>query len=236
MEQKVVLVTGGTGGIGQEVIKKFLSEGYIVCYTYYTNRLNESNENCFGYEYCASRESEPIDKIVEDITQKFGKIDVLVNNLGKTNDKLSLKMTSEDFIDILDTNLVTTFNFSQAVLKSMRKKKNGSIINISSVVGQSGNLGQINYSASKSAMYGMTKSFVKEIGRKNIRMNCVSPGFIETKMTDVLLDEIKKNMGEAISMKRFGKASEVANVIYFLASDQSSYINGQNIIVDGGMI
>lgn len=236
MEKKVVLITGGSGGIGSECVNQFLNDGYTVCYTHSRSNHELIDPRAFKYQYVASREFAPVEELVKKVVADHGKLDVLVNNLGKTNDKLVMRMSSEDFCDVIDTNLVTVFNFSKAALKFMAKKKTGSIINVSSVVGVSGNMGQVNYSASKSAMYGMTKSFVKEYGRKNVRMNCISPGFINTNMTHELPEEVKASACEAISMKRMGEACEIANVIRFLASDDASYINGQNIIVDGGMV
>lgn len=235
MGQKVVLITAGTGDIGQACINSFLEEGYKVYYTYRSNpSLDQTNVK--GLFYDATNEYEASEKVIKEIIDNEGQIDVLVNNLGKTNDKLVSRMSSEDFIDVINVNLVTMFNFSKAALKVMAKQKQGKIINISSIVGVTGNLGQANYSASKSAMYGMTKSMAKEYGRKNICINCISPGFIQTKMTDVLPENLKEEVLKSVSLKRFGQPEEIANLALFLGSDKANYITGQNIIIDGGMI
>ncbi len=174
--------------------------------------------------------------MVEDIINKFGSIDVLVNNAGITKDMLLMRMKKEDFEQVIDVNLVGTFNITKNVVPYMMKKRDGRIINISSVVGISGNAGQTNYSASKAGIIGFTKSLAKEIGSRNILVNAVAPGFIKTEMTENLPEDIKENINKNIPVKRIGNVRDVANVVKFLASEDSSYITGQVINVDGGML
>ncbi len=176
------------------------------------------------------------ENMVKEIIKEFGRIDVLVNNAGITKDVLLARMKKEDFEDVINVNLVGTFNVTKNVISYMMKQREGRIINISSVVGISGNAGQTNYSASKAGIIGFTKSLAKEVGSRNILVNAVAPGFIETQMTDVLKDEVKEEIAKSIPLKRMGTVKDVANVVKFLASDDSSYITGQVINVDGGML
>lgn len=175
-------------------------------------------------------------RMADQIVEEFGSIDVLVNNAGITKDNLLMRMKEEDFADVINVNLVGTFNITKNVIPYMMKKRSGRIINISSVVGISGNAGQTNYAASKAGIIGFTKSLAKEVGSRNILVNCVAPGFIETKMTDVLKDEVKEEISKTIPLKRMGKVEDVANVVKFLASEDSSYVTGQVVNVDGGML
>ena len=174
--------------------------------------------------------------MIKQIISEFEKIDVLVNNAGITRDMLLMRMKESDFTDVIDVNLVGTFNITKNVIPYMMKQKNGRIINISSVVGITGNAGQTNYSASKAGIIGFTKSLAKEVGSRNILVNAVAPGFIQTDMTNILKDEIKQELIKNIPLKRFGNATDVANVVKFLASEESSYITGQVINIDGGMV
>ena len=174
--------------------------------------------------------------MIESAIEEFGKVDVLVNNAGITKDMLLARMKEEDFKQVIDVNLVGTFNMTKNVISYMMKARNGRIINISSVVGIAGNAGQTNYSASKAGIIGFTKSLAKEIASRNILVNAVAPGFIETNMTDVLKDDVKQEIAKNIPLKRMGTTQDVANVVKFLASDDSSYITGQVINVDGGML
>ena len=174
--------------------------------------------------------------MIEEIINKFGNIDVLVNNAGITKDMLLMRMKKEDFEQVIDVNLIGTFNVTKNVVPYMMKKRKGRIINISSVVGISGNAGQTNYSASKAGIIGFTKSLAKEIGSRSILVNAVAPGFIETEMTENLPEEVKENINKNIPIKRMGNVKDVANVVKFLASEDSSYITGQVINVDGGML
>lgn len=174
--------------------------------------------------------------MVEEIINQFENIDVLVNNAGITKDMLIMRMKKEDFEQVIDVNLVGTFNITKNVVPYMMKKRDGRIINISSVVGISGNAGQTNYSASKAGIIGFTKSLAKEIGSRNILVNAVAPGFVKTEMTESLPEEVKENINKSIPIKRMGNVRDVANVVKFLASEDSSYITGQVINIDGGML
>ena len=174
--------------------------------------------------------------MVEEIINQFENIDVLVNNAGITKDMLIMRMKKEDFEQVIDVNLVGTFNITKNVVPYMMKKRDGRIINISSVVGRSVNAGQTNYSASKAGIIGFTKSLAKEIGSRNILVNAVAPGFIKTEMTESLPEEVKENINKSIPIKRMGNVRDVANVVKFLASEDSSYITGQVINIDGGML
>ena len=174
--------------------------------------------------------------MIESAIKEFGKIDVLINNAGITKDMLLARMKEEDFKQVIDVNLVGTFNMTKNVISYMMKARSGRIINISSVVGIAGNAGQTNYSASKAGIIGFTKSLAKEVASRNILVNAVAPGFIETNMTDVLKQEVKDEIAKNIPLKRMGTPKDVANVVKFLASEDSSYITGQVISVDGGMI
>ena len=244
MEEKVVLVTGGSRGIGKEVALKFAKEGYNVVTNYVSDKTDkeklqkEFEEN--GVKALVLKadvtKKEDVENLVSKAIAEFGKIDVLVNNAGITRDNLLIRMPEEDFDKVLETNLKGTFLVTKAVTKYMMKKRYGSIINLSSVVGVAGNAGQSNYSASKAGIIGFTKSIAKELASRNIRANAVAPGFIETDMTDVLKEEVKENIHNQIPLKRMGKAKEVAELIYFLGSENSSYITGQVINIDGGMV
>ena len=175
-------------------------------------------------------------KLVDDVLNDFGSIDVLVNNAGITIDNLLMRMSEEDFQMVIDVNLKSVFNTTKAILRTMLKQRSGSIINMSSVVGVKGNAGQSNYSASKAGMIGFTKSMALELGSRNIRCNCIAPGFIETEMTEKLSDDVVQTWRDSIPLKRGGSTNDVANATLFLASDLSSYVTGQVINVCGGML
>ncbi|MGL5021386.1 MAG: 3-oxoacyl-[acyl-carrier-protein] reductase [Mycoplasmatales bacterium] len=238
---KAVFITGGNRGIGLSISKKFASMGYNVAYTYNRNDIDvniikqDFDIKVMGYKLDI-KDSNECDTVIRKAYEDFDNIDVLVNNAGITKDMLSLKMKTDDFTDVINTNLVGTFNVTQPVIKKMMRQKSGSIINLSSVVGITGNAGQVNYSSSKAALIGMTKSYAKEYGRKNVRVNAVAPGFIATDMTDVLPEELKLKIVENIAMGRLGYPEEVANAVFFLGSEDSSFISGQTIVVDGAMI
>ena len=243
-EEKVVLVTGGSRGIGKEVALRFAKEGYNVVTNYVSDKTDkeklkkefeDNNVKALVLKADVSK-TEDVENLVSKAISEFGKIDVLVNNAGITRDNLLIRMPEEDFDKVLETNLKGTFLVTKAVTKYMMKKRYGSIINLSSVVGVVGNAGQSNYSASKAGIIGFTKSIAKELASRNIRANAVAPGFIETDMTDVLKEEVKENIHNQIPLKRMGKAKEVAELIYFLGSENSSYITGQVINIDGGMV
>ena len=243
-ENKTVFVTGGSRGIGKEVALKFADNGYNVVINYVSTKTNvEELQKEFedkGVKALIMQadvtDKEAIDEVVKKAIEEFGSIDVLVNNAGITRDNLLMRMSDEEFDKVIEINLKGTYIVTKAVTKYMMKKRKGSIINLSSVVGVAGNAGQCNYSASKAGIIGFTKSVAKELASRNIRSNAVAPGFIETDMTAVLSDEVKENIHNQIPLKRMGTAKEVANLIYFLGSDESSYITGQVINVDGGMV
>ena len=241
---KVALITGATRGIGKQIALELASQGYNIALNYrkqneeleaLKKEIESQNVKCLTV-YGDVSNYEDVEKFIKEIIKEFGKIDVLVNNAGITKDMLLMRMKKEDFEQVIDTNLVGTFNVTKNVVPYMMKARSGRIINISSVVGISGNAGQTNYSASKAGIIGFTKSLAKEIASRNILVNSVAPGFIETNMTDVLKDDVKQEIAKNIPLKRMGTAQDVANVVKFLASDDSSYITGQVINVDGGML
>ena len=241
---KVAFITGATRGIGKSIALKLASCGYDIAINYRTenddltellNEIKGFNVRCIAV--CGDvSEFEACTNMIKQIISEFEKIDVLVNNAGITRDMLLMRMKESDFTDVIDVNLVGTFNITKNVIPYMMKQKNGRIINISSVVGITGNAGQTNYSASKAGIIGFTKSLAKEVGSRNILVNAVAPGFIQTDMTNILKDEIKQELIKNIPLKRFGNATDVANVVKFLASEESSYITGQVINIDGGMV
>ena len=243
-DRKVVLITGGTRGIGKSVAERFAKEGYNLVLNYVSENTDiESIKNNFkeyGNEVLILKADvskfDECENLVKETISKFGKIDVLVNNAGITKDGLIAMMKEEAFDRVIDINLKGTFNMTRNVVPYMMKKRCGNIVNISSVVGVVGNAGQSNYAASKAGIIGFTKSLAKELSARNIRVNAVAPGFIDTDMTSVLTDKVKENIYAQIPLKRMGDAKEVANVVYFLSNDESSYITGQVINVDGGMV
>lgn len=241
---KVALITGATRGIGKAIALELADNGYNISLNYraLTDEVNnlkvelESkgikcllvNGDVTSYETC--------ENIVKQTIDTFGQIDVLVNNAGITKDGLLMRMKQEDFTKVIDVNLVGTFNMTRNTIPFMVKKKAGRIINISSVVGITGNTGQTNYSASKAGIIGFTKSLAKEVASRNILVNAIAPGFIETDMTSVLPDNVKESIYAQIPLKRMGNSKEIAKVVKFLASEDSSYITGQVINIDGGMV
>ena len=241
---KVALITGSSRGIGKQIAIKLAKNGYNIVVNY-VNKNEEVEKTIeelkqFGVEVLEAQGDisnyEQSEKIVNSTIEKFGQIDVLVNNAGITKDMLIMRMKKEDFTKVIDVNLVGTFNITKNVIPHMMKKRTGRIINISSVVGISGNAGQCNYAASKAGIIGFTKSLAKEVASRNILVNAVAPGFIETNMTDVLQENVKEEIKKQIPLKRIGKAEDVANAVYFLTSEESSYITGQVLQVDGGML
>ena len=243
-EKQVVFVTGGTRGIGKAIALKYAENGYIIVINYVSDKTNvdeiKKEFSKYGVESLVVKadvsKAEEVDRAVKQAIDKFGKIDVLVNNAGITRDTLLMRMKEEDFDKVIEINLKGTFLVTKAVTPYMMKKRNGKIINLSSVVGVTGNAGQSNYSASKAGIIGFTKSIAKELASRNIRANAVAPGFIDTDMTSVLSEDIKANINAQIPMKRMGTAREIANVVYFLGNEESSYITGQVINIDGGMV
>ena len=243
-ENKVALITGAARGIGKAIAKKFAENGYNVVINYVSAKtdiktLTKEFED-LGVKVLLVKadvsNKEEAEGLVNQTIEKFGKIDVLVNNAGITKDNLLMRMSEEDFEKVLDINLKGTFLITKFATKHMMKKRCGSIVNLASVVGVAGNAGQCNYSASKAGVIGFTKSIAKELASRNIRANAVAPGFIKTDMTDVLSDNVKENINSQIPLKRIGTAEEVAKLVYFLGTAESSYITGQVINVDGGMV
>ena len=241
---KVAFITGATRGIGRAIALELAKEGYNIALNYRTENealetlkkeISELGVECYPVQGDVSK-AEDSERMTKEIIEHFEQIDVLVNNAGITKDKLIQRMKEEEFTDVINVNLVGTFNITKNVIKYMTKKRYGKIINISSVVGISGNAGQSNYAASKAGIIGFTKSIAKELASRNITANAVAPGFIQTDMTNVLKDEVKEAIEGTIPLKRLGTAEDVAKVVKFLASDESSYITGQVINVDGGML
>jgi len=241
---KVAFITGATRGIGRAIALELANEGYNIALNYRTENealetlkkeIRELGVECYPVQGDVSK-AEDSERMTKEIIEHFEQIDVLVNNAGITKDKLIQRMKEEEFTDVINVNLVGTFNITKNVIKYMTKKRYGKIINLSSVVGISGNAGQSNYAASKAGIIGFTKSIAKELASRNITANAVAPGFIKTDMTNVLKDEIKEAIESTIPLKRLGTAEDVAKVVRFLASDDSNYITGQVINVDGGML
>jgi len=243
LEGKVALITGAARGIGKAIALKYASCGADIAFTDLVIDQNGENTKreleAFGVKvvaYASNAASfEDAHKVVESVVKEFGKIDILVNNAGITKDGLMMRMSEEQWDMVINVNLKSAFNFIHAITPIMMKQKSGSIINMSSVVGVSGNGGQVNYSASKAGMIGVTKSIAKELGSRGVRANAVAPGFIITEMTDRLPEDVKKQWAEQIPLRRGGTPEDVANVCLFLGSELSSYITGQVITVCGGM-
>ncbi len=243
LEGKTALITGAARGIGKAIAMKFASEGANIAFSdlnYDDNMVTtEAELNALGIKAkgYASNASlfEDGQKLVDDVVSDFGRIDILVNNAGITRDNLLMRMQEKDWDMVIGVNLKSAFNLTKAVQRVMMKQRYGSIINMSSVVGVSGNAGQSNYSASKAGMIGFTKSIAQELGSRNIRCNAIAPGFIDTEMTSKLNNEVREVWIKAIPLKRSGSPEDVANVATFLASDLSAYVSGQVINVCGGM-
>ena len=245
MDKKVALITGGARGIGKKIAEKFARNGYNIVINYVSektdvNKLESDLSQNGKVEVlcikCDVTDFNSCQEMVKEAVDKFGKIDVLINNAGITKDNLLMRMKEEDFDKVINVNLKGTFNMTKNVISYMMKKRSGRIVNISSVVCVSGNSGQANYAASKAGIIGFTKSVAKELASRNILANAVAPGFIETDMTDVLSESVKESIYSQIPLKKMGKPEEVANAVYFLGSDENTYITGQVLNVDGGMI
>lgn len=243
LEGKTAIVTGGSRGIGRAICIELARQGanVVTCYANGADGANETVDLCKGYGVKAEAvkanvaENDDVAALITKVKNDYGSIDILVNNAGITKDNLIMKMNEEDFDNVIDTNLKGAFLCIQNIARIMLKQKSGRIINISSVVGVSGNAGQANYAASKAGLIGLTKSVAKELGSRGITVNAVAPGFIETDMTAKLPSEVVDEMKKAIPMKSMGKVEDVANLVAFLASENARYITGQVICVDGGM-
>jgi 3-oxoacyl-[acyl-carrier protein] reductase len=244
LENKTVLITGASRGIGKGIATVFAEHGANVVFTYSSSvdaanalekELKALGVQAKGYQSNAA-DFEQAQELVENVLSDFNTIDVLINNAGITKDNLLIRISEEDFDKVIEVNLKSVFNLTKAVQRTMLKQRNGSIINMSSVVGVKGNAGQSNYAASKSGIIGFSKSVALELGSRNIRCNVIAPGFIETEMTAKLSEEVVAGWRAGIPLKRGGTPNDVANACVFLASDLSSYITGQVINVDGGML
>ena len=244
LSKKNILITGGSRGIGKGIVSSLVEQGANVAFTYSSSaslankivkELNSSKNKCKAYQSDASVLVD-CEKLVDDVLNDFGSIDVLINNAGITKDNLLMRMSEDDFEKVIKVNLNSVFNMTKACLRHFLKNRNGSIINMSSVVGVKGNAGQSNYAASKSGIIGFSKSIALELGSRNIRCNVIAPGFIVTEMTDKLSESVTEDWINNIPLKRSGSPADVANVCIFLASDLSSYITGQVINVDGGLL
>ena len=241
---KVALITGGTRGIGKEIAYTLAEENYDIIINYRTENeelmklkkeIEQKRVRCLLLKGDVSN-FEDCKKLVEEARNRMNHIDVLVNNAGITKDMLLMRMKPEDFNEVINVNLIGTFNMTKNVINYMMKERKGRIINVSSVVGISGNAGQTNYAASKAGIIGFTKSLAKEVASRNILVNAIAPGFIQTDMTNILKENVKDEIAKTIPLKRMGTAKDVANVVKFLVSEDSSYITGQVIQVDGGML
>ena len=244
LDGKVAIITGASRGIGKAIAQEFIKEGAKVAFTYLSSEekakaleaeLSAEGGVAKGFKSNAA-EFQAAQDLADAVIEEFGTIDILVNNAGITKDNLLMRMSEEDWDAVIDVNLKSTFNLTKAVMRPMLKARAGSIINMSSVVGVSGNPGQANYAASKAGMLGFTKSVAQELGSRNIRCNAIAPGFIETEMTAELDEKVVQGWRDGIPMKRGGTPEDVAKTTVFLASDLSSYVTGQTINVCGGML
>ena len=246
-ERKVVLVTGGLRGIGRSCVLAFCKKGYNVAINYRQHdnnhemalSLKQECEALGGQAYLAPGDvanKQEVQDMFKKIKKHFGRLDVLVNNAGITIDRLFLRMSEDDFNQVIDTNLKGAFLCNKEAARMMMKQRSGAIISLASVVGEIGNIGQVNYAASKAGIIAMSQSLARELASRHIRVNCVAPGFIETDMTRVLSEDIVESMQKRIPLGRFGQVEDVANAIVFLASDEASYITGQVLNIDGGMV
>ena len=243
LQGKIAIVTGGTRGIGRAIVLELIRNGAAVAFTGRSLGANsESLEKeasemggvAKGYAFDAGNTADSAD-FIDKVIQEFGKVDILINNAGITKDNLLMRMTEEEWDAVLQTNLKSVFNLTKAVVTPMMRARSGAIVNIASVVGAHGNVGQANYSASKAGIIGFTKSVARELGSRNIRANVIAPGFVETDMTAVLSDQVKQEYEKGIPLKRFAGPEDIAKAVLFLASDDAAYITGQVLEVNGGL-
>jgi 3-oxoacyl-[acyl-carrier protein] reductase len=244
-KDQTAIVTGGNAGIGKAIATTLAAHGAKVAIfgthvergqevVKEINQMTDSNRATF-YQVDVSQTAE-VDKAIQQVLELFGHVDILVNNAGITRDQLLMKMTEEDWDKVMDINAKSCYNTCRALIRQMMKARKGSIINISSVVGLTGNKGQVNYAASKAAMIGLTKALAKEVASRNIRVNCICPGYIETPMTDVLTPEQKEAILSQIPLGRMGSPNDIAQMVLFLAGNTANYMTGQVLVVDGGMV
>ena len=242
LKGKVVLITGGAQGIGKQIALEFSQAGAkVVLFDLFPEILERTKQELLKNGFCESYVTDVtnaanVEENINKVIDKIGKIDILVNNAGITKDSLLLRLSENDWDKVLAVNLKGAYLCSKAAAKHMIRQKQGKIVNISSIIGIVGNAGQANYSASKAGLIGLTKSLAKELGSRNICVNAVAPGYIQTKMTDVLPDKVKEEMLKRIPLRRFGTSKDVAKAVVFLASPEADYITGQVLVVDGGMI
>ena len=238
LKNKKVIITGATGGIGNSLVKKFVDSGSTVLATgtkeEKLDKLKKEFKNLQVEKFNLAEHSK-IETFIESANKKLGGLDILINNAGINLDSLTIRLTEENWKKVLDINLTSTFLMCKSAIKRMIKNKSGKIINITSIVGHTGNFGQTNYSASKAGIVAFSKTLAIEYAKKNININCVSPGFIKTEMTDKINDEFKKILINKIPSGDLGNGEDVSNCVAFLASDMASYINGETIHVNGGM-
>jgi 3-oxoacyl-[acyl-carrier protein] reductase len=243
LDGKVAIITGASRGIGKGIAALFVAQGAKVAFTYASSddkaraleaELSANGGIAKGFKSDAA-DFDAAQKLVDQVVEEFGTVDILVNNAGITRDTLLMRMSEEQWDEVIRVNLKSIFNLSKAVIRPMLKAKSGSVINMSSIVGVTGNAGQANYAASKAGIIGFTKSMAAELGSRNIRCNAIAPGFIETEMTGALDEKVVQQWRDSIPLKRGGTPEDIANATLFLASDMSSYITGQTIHVCGGM-
>jgi 3-oxoacyl-[acyl-carrier protein] reductase len=239
LEKKNIIVTGASGGIGNAIVKKLSEAGAnIIASGTRIEKLEELKKNFEGLKILKFdiSQSDKIEEFIENATNELGgNLDGIVNNAGITQDNLAIRMSLDEWQKVINTNLTSTFLMSKFAIKKMLKNKSGKIVNITSVVGHTGNLGQANYTASKAGIVAMSKSLAIEYAKKNININCISPGFIKTAMTDKIDDKFKENIISKIPSARLGEPDDIANAVLFLSSNQSNYINGETLHVNGGM-
>ena len=243
LSDKIALVTGASRGIGQSISMILAQNGaHVVCVSRNINDVQSVADKITHQKFNASAascdisDSNNVTELVKDIIEKHGRIDILINNAGITRDNLLMRMSEDDWNEVVNVNLKAAFTAIKAASRSMIKQRSGRIINISSVVGLIGNAGQVNYAASKAGLIGMTKSVAREFASRGITANCIAPGYVETQMTNKLTDEVKSSLNEQIPLGRIGNVEDIAYAVAFLASDEASYITGQTLAVDGGIV